>query len=97
MAERNALEPSITHNLGSFKSTPRSLKLLSRSLTIRAFSELPGASLDDFTPENFRRQVPLGRLGVPEDLREAVALFATSAGGWIMGQNLTIDGGWSAW
>jgi gluconate 5-dehydrogenase len=41
--------------------------------------------------------VPLGRLGVPEDLRGAIALFASPAGRWITGQNLVVDGGWSAW
>ena len=41
--------------------------------------------------------VPLGRLGEPADLKGAVALFASPAGRWITGQNLTVDGGWSAW
>ena len=41
--------------------------------------------------------VPLGRLGVPTDLNGAVTLFATEGGRWITGQNLTVDGGWSAW
>jgi NAD(P)-dependent dehydrogenase (short-subunit alcohol dehydrogenase family) len=34
---------------------------------------------------------------VPEDLRGAIALFASPAGRWITGQNLVVDGGWSAW
>ena len=56
-----------------------------------------GHVLDEFTRENFRDMVPLGRLGVPSDLNGAVALFATGGGRWITGQNLTVDGGWSAW
>lgn len=38
----------------------------------------------------------LGRLGEPPDLKGAVALFASPSGRWITGQNLTVDGGWSA-
>lgn len=59
--------------------------------------QIPKPTLDDFTRENFRAMVPLGRLGVPADLKGAVSLFATEAGRWITGQNLTVDGGWSAW
>jgi len=49
------------------------------------------------TLENFRASTPLGRLGTPADLRGAVTLFASDAGRWITGQNLVVDGGWSAW
>jgi NAD(P)-dependent dehydrogenase (short-subunit alcohol dehydrogenase family) len=59
--------------------------------------QIPKATLDAVTRENFRLQVPLGRLGVPQDLAGAVALFASPGGAWITGQNLTVDGGWSAW
>ena len=74
-------------------------ELAQYGITVNCISpgQIPKPSLDDFTRENFRRQVPLGRLGVPQDLRGAVALFASDAGRWITGQNLTIDGGWSAW
>ncbi|MEO6625220.1 MAG: SDR family oxidoreductase [Burkholderiaceae bacterium] len=74
-------------------------ELAQYGITVNCISpgQIPKPSLDEFTRENFRQQVPLGRLGVPHDLRGAVALFATEAGRWITGQNLTIDGGWSAW
>ena len=74
-------------------------ELAQYGITVNCISpgQIPKPSLDDFTRENFRQQVPLGRLGVPQDLRGAVALFASEAGRWITGQNLTIDGGWSAW
>jgi gluconate 5-dehydrogenase len=69
------------------------------NITVNCISpgQIPKASLDDVTRESFRNNVPLGRLGVPEDLAGAVALFASDAGRWITGQNLTVDGGWSAW
>jgi NAD(P)-dependent dehydrogenase (short-subunit alcohol dehydrogenase family) len=68
-------------------------------ITVNCISpgQIPKPTLDPVTRERFLRQVPLGRLGVPTDLNAAVALFASPAGGWITGQNLTVDGGWSAW
>jgi gluconate 5-dehydrogenase len=68
-------------------------------ITVNCISpgQIPKAGIDPVTRERFRAQVPLGRLGVPEDLRGAIALFASPAGRWITGQNLVVDGGWSAW
>ena len=36
---------------------------------------------------------PLGRLGVPNDVAEAVAFLAGDASTWITGQTIVIDGG----
>ena len=74
-------------------------ELAQYKITVNCISpgQIPKPSLDAFTRENFRNMVPLGRLGVPSDLNGAVALFASEAGRWITGQNLTVDGGWSAW
>ena len=88
--------------LGSSSTRPspcKACELAQYGVTVNCISpgQIPKPSLDDFTRENFRQQVPLGRLGVPQDLRGAVVFFASDAGRWITGQNLTIDGGWSAW
>lgn len=74
-------------------------ELAQHNITVNCISpgQIPKPTLDAFTRENFRNMVPLGRLGVPGDLNGAVALFATESGRWITGQNLTVDGGWSAW
>ncbi|MBV8452268.1 MAG: SDR family oxidoreductase [Deltaproteobacteria bacterium] len=39
------------------------------------------------------RQVPLGRMGVPEDIANVVAFLASDAAGFITGQKLAINGG----
>eukprot|EP01052_Picozoa_sp_SAG31_P037511 SAG31_NODE_4854_length_2904_cov_1.684492_5_plen_50_part_01 len=47
--------------------------------------------------EAARQLNPLERTGKPADLMGAVLLLASDAGRWITGQNLVVDGGWSAW
>ena len=43
--------------------------------------------------ERWRRAAPLGRLGEPEDVANAVAFLASPAADWITGHDLVIDGG----
>ena len=74
-------------------------ELAQHDITVNCISpgQIPKPSLNAFTRESFRNMVPLARLGEPGDLKGAVALFASPAGKWITGQNLTVDGGWTAW
>lgn len=43
--------------------------------------------------EAFRRSIPIGRLGQPEDLVGAVLFFASDAAGFVTGQVLSVSGG----
>lgn len=74
-------------------------ELAEYGITVNCISpgQIPTARMDPVTRARQQDGVPLGRLGQPEDLRGAVALFASEAGRWITGQNLVVDGGWSAW
>jgi len=40
------------------------------------------------------REVPVGRLGTPEDVARAVCFFAGEGAGYVTGQTLCVDGGW---
>ena len=46
--------------------------------------------------ENYERKVPLRRMGLPGDLSPAVAFLLSRESSYITGQNLIIDGGWTA-
>jgi len=39
----------------------------------------------------------LNRLGNPEDLKGAIALLCSDASGYMTGQNICVDGGWTVW
>ena len=46
--------------------------------------------------EAMKKHTSVGRLGKPEDIAEAVAFLAGPKAGFINGESLTVDGGWSA-
>lgn len=58
--------------------------------------QIPKPSLPAGQAVAFRSAIPLGRLGAPEDLMGAALLLASDAGAFITGQNIVVDGGWSA-
>jgi 3-oxoacyl-[acyl-carrier protein] reductase len=73
-------------------------ELASRNITVNCIA--PGFIETDMTsalPQTQRdallQQIPLGRLGSPQDIAEAVVFLASSAGGYITGSELHVNGG----
>ena len=74
-------------------------ELARRQITVNAVA--PGlvrtSILDAMKPEvlaEYERQIPVGRLGRPEDVANAVLFLASEESGYITGQVLPITGGW---
>ena len=53
-------------------------------------------SLPEFI-ERLESKSPMGRMGRPEELKGLVVLLASEGGSYINGQNILVDGGWTAW
>lgn len=50
-------------------------------------------SLPEKTKEEFLKDIPLGRMGTPEDVAEVVLFLASDASGYITGQVVSVNGG----
>lgn len=67
---------------------------------VRVNAISPGGILRSQPDQFVNRYVaktPLGRMATEDDFRGAVAYFATGLSSFVTGQNLSVDGGWSAW
>lgn len=74
---------------------------------IRANSITPGGMYDpeisnqpdyeDVFVTEYERRTPMGRMGTPEDIKGVVAYLASDASSWVTGENVIVDGGWTAW
>ena len=69
-----------------------------RGITVNAVA--PGfiesdmtAKLSDAVKEEYLKQIPVGRLGKPEEIAKAVAFLASEDAAYINGQTLCVDGG----
>lgn len=47
--------------------------------------------------ERYVARTPLARMGAEEDLKGAIAYFSSDLSAYVTGENLMVDGGWTAW
>ena len=85
--------------IGMTKSN--SMEFGSRGITVNAVA--PGfidtdmtAAMSEETRAKYAAQIPLGRLGQPEDIAKAVAFLASDDAKYITGQVIGVDGGLNA-
>ncbi len=76
------------------------LELAPRQITVNAVAPgsiiTPGTSnTNEESQEATIAKIPLGRLGKPQDIAAAVAFLASEEAGYITGQVLVVDGGWT--
>ncbi|MGE5798327.1 MAG: 3-oxoacyl-[acyl-carrier-protein] reductase [Ignavibacteria bacterium] len=82
--------------IGFTKSMAR--ELASRGITVNAvapgYIETPmTAKLDEKQKEALAKNIPLGRLGKPEDVAKVVGFFCSPEADYITGQVIAVDGG----
>jgi len=98
------ISPSYHMAKGGLLQLTRYLSVYWAEFGIRVNSLSPGPfpaesvreQLPDFM-NKLEAKVPLKRIGRPEELKGAIALMASEAGSYMTGQNIIIDGGWTAW
>ena len=57
------------------------------------FLEFTGMSESDIPAMGKQFGIPLGRIGMPEDIAPACVYLASPASSWMTGQDITINGG----
>jgi gluconate 5-dehydrogenase len=109
---RNYVTPEKTRELLSYSTSKGAVVNFTRELavnwgryniTVNTLS--PGCFMteetvkfvDEYTKNKLEYRFPLGRWGEDDDLKGAAVFLASDASKYVTGQNIVVDGGWTAW
>ena len=99
-------EGTTMNNPAAYAASKGGLSQLTRWLAtvmaprVRVNNLTPGGVFRDQAEVFVRRyaeRTPLGRMGTEEDFKGAAAFLASDLSKYVTGQNLVVDGGWTAW
>jgi NAD(P)-dependent dehydrogenase (short-subunit alcohol dehydrogenase family) len=99
--KNTSLNPPIAYSAikGGLINMNRYLASYFSKFNLRFNCVSPGGILNNQDPifvENYNKKVPLGRMGDPIDIAPAVCFLLSDKSSYITGQNIAIDGGWTA-
>mgnify|MGYP001150273205 CR=1 FL=1 len=77
-------------------------ELGSSGIRVNALSPgpFPAPSVQQADPafiDRLEKRTPLGRIGLPAELRGPLLFLASDASSYVTGANLMVDGGWTSW
>jgi NAD(P)-dependent dehydrogenase (short-subunit alcohol dehydrogenase family) len=87
-----------TSKAGLLQMTRHFATILAPHIRVNAIT--PGGvwrNQPDLFRERYVQRTPLRRMATEEDVKGAVAYLASDLSSYVTGQNLIIDGGWTAW
>lgn len=93
---RSAYATAKSAQVGLMRSWARELAPVGITVNAVAPGFIPVERHVDVAPEGlsaYLSSVPVGRMGVPEDVAHAVSFFASDSAGFITGQRVVVDGG----
>ncbi len=86
---------SLAHKLGDYGIRVNAIHPGGVQTMIGGESADPEAAAEQ--AEQFTQMVPLGRYGQPEDIAGAATFLASDLAGYVTGESLVVDGGWTSW
>lgn len=105
-ADQRLYEGTLMGNPGAYAASKGGLTQMTRWL---ATTLAPAVRVNCISPGGISRgqtevfidryvyRTPLGRMGTEEDFKGAILFLASDMSAWMTGQNILVDGGWSAW
>ena len=94
----------------AYAASKAGLQALARSLALEVAADgirvncvLPGIAvtplsrkIDGANFDRFEARIPLGRIGMPEEIASVVAFLASTDASYVTAADIVVDGGWSA-